>query len=242
MLTPIEELSTEIQSLETSLAGEKDESKKADILKTLTEKKGKHAELVSDEKSKVPYHKFQKVNDEAKTLREKLAEYEAKEKAKQDDELKKAGEFQKLLDLKETENKQLKTQLEQLIGERKQEKINGTLLKEISKKDPYDAEDVLRLLDKGKLKTTEIDGNIAVEGLEAELENLKKSKPHLFKVKSNDQKILDENGKPSAGTLDSVEAEFKILQAKAALSPQELARMRTLSEQLTKLRAAAGKK
>jgi hypothetical protein len=242
MPTQIEELSTEIQSLETSLAGEKDESKKADILKTLTEKKGKHAELVSDEKSKVPYHKFQKVNENLKLVMDKLAEYEAKEKAKQDDELKKAGEFQKLLDLKETENKQLKTQLEQLIGERKQEKINSILLKEISKKDPHDAEDVLRLIDRGKLTVKEVDNGIVVDGVDTELENLKNAKPHLFKVVNNDNRQPGENGKPNAGTMESVEAEFKILQAKAQLTPIELARMRTLSEQLIKFRAAAGKK
>lgn len=235
-------LAKEIQGLEAGMAAEKDEVKKAEMAKLIDSKKAQHAQLIADEKNKVPYHKFQKINDEAKTLREKLAEFEAKEKAKQDEELKKSGEFQKLLDSKETENKQLKTQLEQLIGERKQEKINSTLLKEISKKDPYDAEDVLRLLDKAKLVIKESDDGVFVEGVDAELENLKKAKPHLFKVKGNDQRQTDENGKPNAGTLDSVEAEFKILQAKAALTPIEQARFKTLGDQLMKLRAAASKK
>jgi len=237
-----ETLAKEIQGLEAGLAAEKDETKKSEMTKLIESKKTQHAQLVADEKSKVPYHKFQKVNDEAKTLREKLAEIEAKEKAKQEEELKKAGEFQKLLEQKDSELKATKTQLEQLIGERKQEKINSVLLREISKKDPFDAEDVLRLLDKGKFVIKEIDGSITVDGVDAELENLKKSKPHLFKTKKDDTRNGDENGKPNSGNLDSVEVEFKILQAKANLTPQELAKMRQLANQLQKLRDAAGKK
>lgn len=241
MTTPIEELTTEIQGLETNLAAEKDDTKKAEIQKTLDEKKNKHKELVSDEKNKVPYHKFKKVNDELKALSERLATFEGEKKTAAEEKMKKDGEFQKLLEQKETENKQLKTQLEQLTGERKQEKVNNVLLKAISKHNPFDSEDVLALLDKGNLKVNDVAGSIVVEGVEGELEKLKKSKPHLFKAKGNDKRDGDENSKANAGTLDSVEAEFKILQAKENLTPLERAKFQKLGEQLTKLRAAARK-
>lgn len=189
----------------------------------------------------IPLWKFKQANDKLKETENALKKYQEAEKQKQDEEAKAKGEFEKLILLERQEKDKLALEKAQLIEERKREKLESAVLKEVAKHSANDAEDVLKFVDISKLP---VDENGQVTGLKEIIEKLKTDKPYLFGKVAGTAVDPNENGRPAPASdaLKAVEAEYMQLLQKSqtpgkGLSPEEVKRLGSLTRQLHKLKS-----
>lgn len=159
------------------------------------------------DKETVPLYKFKKANDRLKETQAELEKYKKAEQEKQEKELLEQKNFEALLAKKDADIKERDSKIESFTRKEKEDKINKALAREIKKHKPNDPEDVLLFVNKGAITIVEDDeGTFKIEGVEEQVEALKKSKPYLFgkagSQKKDDKKSDDENNKSNAGAGD----------------------------------------
>lgn len=147
----------------------------------------------SPAEAQIPYHKFQKKNEELKAISAELEKFKAAEKAKQEEELKKNQQFETLLQQKEAELLQLKTTVAEKEAESRKFIIKSAVMDKIHSADPINSEDILAFVDLTKFEIGE-EGKIP--GIEEAILKIKTEKPYLFK---NSKPNPSENGKPNPG-------------------------------------------
>lgn len=118
-------------------------------------------------------------------------------------------------------------------------KVTSIVKDEVAKFNPRDINDVLALIDMASLEIQEEGENITVKGVKDLLEKLKKQKDYLFgaaQQNKNDNKNENENGKPASGSLESLEAEYRLLLSKERLTGAEQRKLNDLAAKLKELR------
>lgn len=111
------------------------------------------------------HSRFKDLSDKA----QKAKEYEAAEAKRQEEELKKKGEWETISKQNETKVQELQTQLTK-------ERVDNALLAASSKLGVVDPDAVLKLIDRGAIS---IDDTGAVQGIETALTALIEAKPYL---------------------------------------------------------------
>lgn len=127
-----------------------------------------------------------------KELKEKIALFEAKEKELADAKLLEEKNYQELIQKKESELANFKTELENEKKNNKLEKIKNKFSNELSKLNVIDSDDALRLVKYDDLLTLDsFDDEI-----KARAADLQKNKSYLFKSVTRNN---NENGQPNQG-------------------------------------------
>ena len=186
----------------------------------------------------VPLWKLKQATDKLKDQEALLKKYQDAERQKQEDEAKAKGDFEKILSTERQEKEKLAREKDELVQQRKQDKLESAVLKEVSKHSPNDSDDVLKFIDLAKLT---VDESGHVSGVKEAVEKLKSEKPYLFG--STTKVNPDENGKSAAGSdaLKALETEYHALLSKSqtpgsGVTPDESRRLGFLARQLSKLK------
>jgi len=111
------------------------------------------------------HSRFKSLNDRAK----KAEEYEANDKKRQEEEMTKKGEFEKLAKTKEEEANKAKAELQT-------ERVNNRIFTEATKSGVVDLEAVIKLINRDSIKTAD-DGTVT--GIAEAVKELLDSKPYL---------------------------------------------------------------
>lgn len=172
------------------------QSAKADDKTTDSTNKGEELTLTDEQWEKVYQSpRFKQLNETAKKAKEKLEAIEVEKEKEAQKKLKEEGKYQELLEAKDKENEQLKSNLAGLM-------LNNQVLTIASKLKVLDTEAVVKLLDKNKLVTGEDGTYLNVEEVVKELLT---EKPYLAGDSANTSSNI---GSKANATTDSQNGNF----------------------------------
>jgi len=166
------------------------------------EGEGKKENLVDiSNGSFIPRDKFNKINNRMKAAETELEEFRAVKKEEEEAKLKKDGEFQELLSLKDKELVETKSSLEAELKNNKLEKFKNKSLNLLNKEGVIDGEDGLKFLSFDSLLDAEnVDG--VDDTIKKMVNDLKQNKSYLF-GSSNQKRNAEENNMPGGGNQDN---------------------------------------
>ena len=207
-----------LKELKEKLKEEKDEKEKEKLKKQIEKLEEDGVSKNKDES--VPYYKFKRLEEKFDKAVSQLENIEKNKKEKEDEALKEQGKYKELVGKKDEEIKGLKEQLKQNKKDQDGKDLSAVLLSEISKEFPQDASDVLQQINKEKVTVEKKDGEIKVRGIKEQVDQLRTSKPWLFKAQNNDQKKDEENQLPKIENT-SLNTRFRELNEKKDLTMME---------------------
>lgn len=147
--------------------------------------------------TQIPKKRFDEVNEKYKAANQELEEFRAAKKEEEEAKLKKDGEFQELLTLKDKELAETKSSLETEKKNNKLEKFKNKSLNLLNKEGVIDGEDGLKFLSFDSLLDAD-----STDGIDDTIKNmvsdLKQNKSYLF-GSSNQKRNAEENFMPGGG-------------------------------------------
>lgn len=146
----------------------------------------------------IPYERFKEVNEKKKAAEEKLAAFEAAQKAQTEKKLKEDGELQKLIETKDAELKKIQSDFEMHKVKINEIKIEHAIEILAAQSGAADVKDIARLIDRDKIS---IDDTGAVKNAKEAIEALKESKPYLFAAAKAPGVHTDKSGKKDITTM-----------------------------------------
>lgn len=221
-----------LEELKKKLKDEKDETKQADLKRQIKAIEDEDKEDKNKEQT-IPYYKFHRLEEKYEKLILQLEGLQTKESEKKESSLKEQGKYKELVLKKDDEIKKLKDQVGQLNKEREKAAVDAVLRKIIVASNTQDTDDLLKLINRDKLDIKKENGEIEINGLEKQIDEIKKNKPWLFKETKNDQKKEGEN-KQSQTENDSLMSRFRDLNSKGNLTMQEQQEFNKISLELQK--------
>ena len=179
--------------LENAKTSKEDQSSENEADSQENEAEGKEKKI----STQIPKKRFDEVNEKYKAANKELEEFRAAKKEEEETKLKKDGEFQELLSLKDKEFLETKSLLEQERKNNKLEKFKNKSLNLLNKEGVIDGEDGLKFLSFDSLLDAE-----NTDGIDDVIKNmvseLKQNKSYLF-GSSNQKRNADENKMPGGG-------------------------------------------
>lgn len=143
------------------------------------------------ESPKVPLSEFLEVKKTAKELKEKLAQFEGKEKSEAEAKLLEEKKYQELIDQLKAENESVKTERENERKNFKLEKLQNKFQRELEKVGAVDSDDALKFVSYDDL----LDAEKVDDEVKKRVEGLVKAKSYLFSAK---QRSVTENRSPNS--------------------------------------------
>ncbi len=147
--------------------------------------------------TQIPKKRFDEVNEKYKAANKELEEFRAAKKEEEETKLKKDGEFQELLKLRDKEFSETKSLLEKERRNNKLEKFKNKSLNLLNKEGVIDGEDGLKFLSFDRLLDAE-NGDGIDDAIKNMVSDLKQNKSYLF-GSSNQKRSTDENFMPGGG-------------------------------------------
>lgn len=131
---------------------------------------------LSEEKGKIliPKERFDEVSTKYKEAKAELEKFRLSQKELEEKQALEQGKFKELFELKEKELNEFKNSY-------KQEKLNNTLLSELSKYNPNDIDVLMKVIEKEKFVNEA--GEVDVTAIAQEIASLTETKPFLFNSK-----------------------------------------------------------